>query len=527
MPLLKLLLIAAFFNALSWIVLIPVWQYPDEQAHFAQVQDLAELGKVPTGAPDTSYEIALSEEILATARDEFGNNKFTYHPEYKLDYSPTLYGPYEKEVSSLPKSARSQLVKNEATLNPPLYYFLASIFYRIFYDADLFTRVIAVRIMSALIFLGTILVAFSIGKLIFDQNKILPPALAALVAFKPMLVFASTGVLPDTLTNFLFSLILFFSLKIIKEGFKFSTLALIVLTIVLGVSTRQQFLISVPIVLAAVLYQVFRHLSYFKWALVSTAVFSIFLYFANTTLISKPFFTNFRVPEVFDAAFLKFGPLSVTSFIKHFTWTIRHTYAEVWPWYWGVYRWLSFTLPPIYYQVINRLGLIALVGLIIKIFFIIKYRKFDRKDVYMFFLITASLIYFFTLTVWDYLFWLKSGFSFGIQGRYFFPTIIPFLTLIIAGFWQIFRLLLKKYASIGIYALILFFIFFNNFSLFYVASSYYDISNLSTFIKQVSQYKPLIIKGNAISMILFLSLTFQSIFIFSLGKYIIKRNVST
>src|SRR3990167_3812140 len=382
---LKLLFIAAFFNALSWIILIPVWQYPDEQAHFAQVQDFAELGQVPNGN-NTSYEIALSEKILGTERNSFGNNKFTYHPEYKLNYSSKYFGPQEDEIINLSKSTQAQLVKNEATANPPLYYFLGSIAYKLFVDGSLFTRVYAVRLLSAIFFLATVITSYQIAKLIFEKNEILRMVLPALVTFKPMFVFASTGVLPDTLTNFLFGSILFFSLKIIKDGFKFSTLALIVLTIVLGVSTRQQFLISVPIVLAAVLYQIFRHPSYFKWALVSTAVFSIFLYFANTTLISKPFFTNFRVPEVFDAAFLKFGPLSVTSFIKHFTWTIRHTYAEVWPWYWGVYRWLSFTLPPIYYQVINRLVLIALVGLIIKIFFIIKYRKFDRKDVYMFFL---------------------------------------------------------------------------------------------------------------------------------------------
>ena len=84
--LLKLLLIAAFLNALSWIVLIPIWQYPDEQAHFAQVQDTAELGKTPKGI-DTSEEIAVYEKILGTARDGFGNNRYTYHPEFNIDDS--------------------------------------------------------------------------------------------------------------------------------------------------------------------------------------------------------------------------------------------------------------------------------------------------------------------------------------------------------------------------------------------------------------------------------------------------------
>ncbi len=43
----KYLLVAAFANALVWIILVPIWQYPDEQAHFSQVQNIAEIGKVP------------------------------------------------------------------------------------------------------------------------------------------------------------------------------------------------------------------------------------------------------------------------------------------------------------------------------------------------------------------------------------------------------------------------------------------------------------------------------------------------
>lgn len=522
-----LLILASFFNALSWIVLIPVWQYPDEQAHFAQVQNTAEFGQNPKDGLDTSYEIAYSEKVLQTERDGFGNNKFTYHPEYKIDYADGIFGLQEEQITSLPRSARIQLVKNESTVNPPLYYFFGSLAYKLFSNGSLFTRVFAVRFISLIFFLVIVFLSYQIAKLVFERNKTLQIALPTFVAFKPMLIFASTGVLPDSLTNLLFTAVLFLCLKIIKVGFNVRTIVLLSLTVLLGVLTRQQFLISVFIILAAILCQAFKKLSNLKWIFASLVAFLALFYFSNTVLISMPIFTNFRVPEIFDAGFLKFGSLSLATFTQHFVWTLRHTFSEVWPWYWGVYRWLSYTLPPIYYQIINRLVLISLMGLMIKIFFFVKDRKIDKQDIHGSFLIVASLIYFLVLTVWDYLFWVKNGFSFGIQGRYFFPLITAHMGILLLGFWQIFRLMFKKYASIGIYALILFFIFFNNFSLFYVASSYYDISNLSTFIKQVSQYKPLIIKGNTTPTILLLSFTFQLIFIFSLGKYIIKRNVST
>src|SRR3989344_9338502 len=132
----KILFVSALINAISWIILIPLWQYPDEQSHFAQIQYIAEIGGIPEGSKsqDTSYEIAISEKILGTERDSLGNNKFTYHPEYKLDYSEGIFGPGEDQITDLPKSSRIQLVKQEATLNPPLYYFLGSLAYKLFGD---------------------------------------------------------------------------------------------------------------------------------------------------------------------------------------------------------------------------------------------------------------------------------------------------------------------------------------------------------------------------------------------------------
>ena len=39
-------LTAVLFAGISWSALIPMWQTPDEQAHFAQAQDFAALGVV-------------------------------------------------------------------------------------------------------------------------------------------------------------------------------------------------------------------------------------------------------------------------------------------------------------------------------------------------------------------------------------------------------------------------------------------------------------------------------------------------
>lgn len=517
-----LLLLTAFLNALAWIILIPIWQYPDEQAHFAQVQYIAEISGIPVGNQsfDTSYEVALSEKILGTERDEFGNNKFTYHPEYKLLYQDNLYGPGEIEIASLPKSARSEMVKNEATLNPPLYYFLSAQVYKIFSFGNLFTRVYAVRLLSGIFLLLTIFLAFKTGQLIF-QNGILPIMLATLIAFKPMLVFSSTGVLPDSLTILLFTSFIYLSLRIIKAGFRPKENILILAIIILGAATRQHFLITLFIFPFVIIWRlVLDQKQRFK-ILSLLFSFEILLFITSYFVPALDFIHRLDYPE--SSRKIPGNPLASMTYLDHFSWTIRHSVAEVWPWFWGVYKWLSLTLPPVAYQIINRLIPFAVIGVILKIVEIIKNKK-QRKEFWFFFLILVSVIYFMAITTFDYFYRRNNGFSFGIQGRYFFPPIIAQMTLLLVGFWQIFKIIFKKYAGYALVGLALLIIIFNNISLAFVAASYYDTSNLSTLITQVSQYKPQILKGNILYFFLTLSIIFQAIFLFSLGKYTLRES---
>ena len=520
--LISLLLVAAFFNALSWIILIPIWQYPDEQAHFAQVQYIAEIGGIPEDnrSFDTSYEVSISEKILGTERDEAGNNKFTYHPEYKLNFSDSLYGPGEIEIASLPKSARSERVKNEATLNPPLYYFLSAQVYKIFTAGDLFARVYAGRLLSTLFLLLTIFLAFKTGQLIFKNNEILPITLAALVSFKPMLVFSSTGVLPDILTIFLFSLFIYLSLTIIRDRFTILRAIAIFLVIVLGAATRQNFLITLFIFPFVVLHQFVFNKKSRLTILVTITIFAISLFIASYFVPALDFIHRFDYPE--SSRKIADNPLANLSYFDHLRWTMRHTIAEVWPWYWGVYKWLSLTLPPIVYQIINRLIPLAVIGLVIKLFLIIK-KKEVKVNSGVFFLIFTSVVYFFAITTFDYLHRKNNGYSFGIQGRYFFPVIIPQLALLVFGFSKIFEIVTKKFAKFGFFLLIVLFFVFNNFSLAYVSASYYSTSTLNTFLSHASYYKPEIFKGHIILVILVATIIFQTIFLIILYKYLIQK----
>lgn len=520
---LKLLLTAAFLNSLAWIVVIPVWQYPDEQAHFAQVQFIAEVGNINYSLRtlDTSSEVALSEKILKTERDDLGNNSFTYHPEFKLPYTDSLYGVNEDKIVSLPSSARQEMVKKEATTNPPLYYLMGSLAYKLTSDGNLFTRVYAVRFISLIFFMLTIATTYQCAKLIFEKQKVLQLALSSMVATKPMLVFASTGVLPDSLTILLFSIFIYLGLKIIKDGFTITRTVAVAITIILGALTRQHFLITLAILPLLIFYVIFSDKSSRGKIVLAFTASMVILYIASYFFDSLSFIRRLDYPE--SSRKIAGNPLANLNYFEHLSWTIKHSVAEVWPWFWGVYKWLSLTLPPVVYQTVNRLISLAVLGVLIKIFLIARKGEY-QKYMWLLFLLAVTAIYFLALTTFDFLYRRNNGFSFGIQGRYFFPVIIPTLSLFLIGITTLAQVFLRRYAKFIPLILIAMFMTFNIFTLIFLAHSYYETYSLEVFIKHASHYKPVILKGNIILVFLAVAIISQLLFLIKFFAFATSKN---
>ncbi len=512
---------AIFLNALCWVIFIPVWQYPDEQAHFAQVQDFAELNHVPIGEPNSSYEIILSEKYLLTERNERGDNPFVYHPQRKLNVKKSFYGPGEKIINELPQSTRKVMVKSESTNNPPLYYFLSAAIYRILYQSNLFTRIFAIRIFSLFIYMLTIFLTFKLGVKIFYNRSISKITFASLIAFAPMYVFSSTGILTDPFTNLLFTALIFLCIKVLINGFNKLSLALLITTIILGTFTRQHFIVSIPIVMLAVVIRTIRYTKHLKIIIFVLPTVSAILVLSNFAT-KVPILSNFRIPEGMFNAKLLFS----LNFVQYSSWTVRHTYHETMPWFWGVYKWLSLTLPPETYRFINRIILLAAFGFVIRIFKIIKAKKIEEKDYIAFFMATTICLYYLSFVVWDYFFHLNHNFSFGIQGRYFFPIMIPIFYILTYGLFEVFKIVFQKYTKYVLFLLSALIIIYNNYSLYFVTKSYYDFQNLGSIVNYLSQYKPLFLKGNILIVIPLCAVLFEGLFIFSFLRYILRTNES-
>src|SRR3989344_3254155 len=184
----------SFSSALLWAVMVPLWHFPDEQAHFAQVQNYAELGRSPETNNDLSFEIYESERLLGTLRNNLGRNEFTYHPEFKIEYTDTLMGKDEGYLKSLPVSTRTDFIKQESPRYPPLYYYWVALGYRFGYQGDLFTRVLFTRLASIALFVTLVTGGWFMAREVFPNQPWRWASLGIIFNFYPMLSFVFLGI---------------------------------------------------------------------------------------------------------------------------------------------------------------------------------------------------------------------------------------------------------------------------------------------------------------------------------------------
>lgn len=562
-----LLVLVTFLKGLVWSFFIPLWHFPDEQAHFAHIGYLAEGGKPPIGRGlDLSEEILISERILQTKRDGWGNNSFTYHPEFNLEYSDNFTGLREEEIKNLPIFLRKNFVKKEAATYPHLFYQTSTLIYKLFYTQDLFVRTFALRVFWLSCLIGIVWLSFLIVKEIFPRKPGLQIIVPFVISFHPMLTFVSSGVTIDNLANFFFSLIIYLSIVSLKR-IKFYYLTLLIIAFFLGMMTKNNFLIALIVVFPPFIYVLLRKRSLLlKFIPIFILTFFIFyLFFPEVKSQIDLIIFSGQIPY-FDYKVLP--AMKNYSLSQHFAWTVRHTIAEVIPWYWGVFRWLSLALPRWVNRVLMRLLAIAVLGLFIKIFITIKKKDFNRQNLLLAFIFYIASVYFLVLFIWDWFFYRGNGYSFGIQGRYYFPVIITHMILLVVGLETFFSAILKllkfckflffsvilspdligtkdlgtkcciidacarffsrrnvgiRMTKAGDFLLCFWFILLNLIAFFWVAGSYYDLSNLNNFIIQASQYKPWFAKGNYLTAILSIYFLMLILFIFRLWKFFLKN----
>ena len=466
---------------LGWVMIVPAFEFPDEQAHLGSVSYLVDTGTMPSyEKQDLTREMAESQKLLGIFRDGLGNNQFTYHPEHTVEYSKSHTGLYEPKILSLNDSSnRDVYIGSEAAKYPPLYYHYTGIFMGLVNGSDLITRLYASRLGGLLIVLAMTVVVWKIGLLIF-KKKIYAHTLTLMVMLQPMMSFVTAGVNSDNLHNLWFTLIIYLSLRLIHSGLKVKEIILIGLTLSLDIYTKPQGFIALPIIALAVLIAIirFKQWKMLVWILVA-GVIALFL--TRTQLTTYMGLMN--VSNTHGATFVEYLRFSANKLV-----------AQNVVWYWGVFKWLGVVLPPIYWRVANRVVLLSIIGIVVYFWKAYKKSKIVSDPFITFYLLLVAVIYALIIFWYDWQHTKINGYSLGIQARYFFPTIVAHMTILMTGIislgwsgWS--RKWLRR-------ALVLLFLWLQLGGIWRIITIYYPGLSLSEIIIQASQYKPFFAKGN-------------------------------
>ena len=481
---LTLFFVSIFLKGVATNTITPILEYPDEQAHLAQIFHYAEDGLNIDSYKNLSQELYFLEETMGTVRDLRGRNNYTYDPYFRPQYSNSTIGPQEDFLNNLGADFRHLYVKNEAAKYPPLYYLLNVLPYRLFYNSSIITRVYAIRTFSVLLSLLTAYFALLFSQQLFPKNKPLQLSLATIITFQPMFSFVSSSPNNDNGTNLVGLITIWYSLKILKTGINIKKLIILAAILTAGYFIKP---LVLPLIISTACFLLFewfyskrsfkKQLSIYKLPLTISILF-----LTKTFLI--PFITGNYIPY-----FPVPSPDATLTFKNYIIPQLGRLYRETFVWYWGIFKWLGVFLPLNLIKIIKVLLILSTLGLIKK--FLDKPKKLTLEKAQLISFVIYSSAFIFSILLWDYALIRSIGFSHGLQGRYFFPTIAAHFGLFLTGFITIFPKKLRNHAGL---ALSFYIIFMHLISLKTIVSIYYQTAPISSLFMQMSQYKPLLFK---------------------------------
>ena len=181
------LLLAALTLGFAWALIVPPWQVPDEEAHFAYVQSLVERHRLPG---DAAARLGSTEQGLATVAS--GSDVIRGAPSRKPEWGADVYQRWRDLDAELPESARRDGGgPSRARNNPPGYYLYEVPSYTLASHGDIFTRLYVARLWSTLLLLVTVSATWLLAGEVLGRDRLLQLSAAAVTGLQPMVSFIS------------------------------------------------------------------------------------------------------------------------------------------------------------------------------------------------------------------------------------------------------------------------------------------------------------------------------------------------
>ena len=399
-----------------YLIFIPPWQSPDEPTHYEYAAVLARSERFWDPQPDPD----LQEQVIASLdRHDYWRWVGVERP-YPL---PTTF-----RTTPFLSAAPSQIGKN-----PPGYYLPASLVIKIFAANSLLTRFYALRALSLIFSLLTVVMVFLCAREIFPDNRYLCLGSAAFIAFLPQFLVIGTSVSPDPLINLFGAVLIYFVIRFQQSGISSGRFLWLCLIFGVGLLVSYKFLILLPpLVLSVWLCLPAGRRGFFSLKTLLGALVILLIIILGYALLVWYF------PRIARLFLMRI--IILFSTLYNFCTGIAYFPRGFWGWFnrelfksfWLKYGWLKFELPAGFYLFLQFFSLGALAG---NILFLIKWFRGrsklssgQRRGILI--LIIYALA---TLGAY-YLFWgLRGGASTTAQGRHLFIVLPAWSVLFVFG----------------------------------------------------------------------------------------------
>lgn len=446
--LIGLLVLIMLVKGILWSIAFPLWQGPDEDDHYAVIQFIAELDRLP----DEGDELLPDEVTLSRVLADVG--RLPYNPEQRQIFSQSPIGPNETTFAELPPTIRSSFdMGNVGKLMhaTPLYYMLASLPYQLVQDSDLLTRAQVQRLLSLLLSLPLVPLAYLISRYLFPHDPHMRLTIPFLVVFHPMITHITSVVSVDGFYFVCYSLLIYLGLRVFRDGFDWRYAVFIGLTFSVGVLTKPTLNGFAPLVALLVAYDWWRaperRWAVFKSALLMGAIILPLVGWwmqRSYRLNNDLFYFNPVVKghRILEHPFYDYG------FWQHMVDYYQSVWGGLFTTWWAHFGWLDTALPPAVYTFLRIATFVAIAGLLFRLVQLWRSGQLAARwrvgmsqagnrhgpslQVWLFlaltFVLPAVMLQYYDLT-----FWWSYGNGRGLQGRYWLGTVVPMLTFFVVG----------------------------------------------------------------------------------------------
>ena len=210
------LLVVALVLAVAWATIVPPFQGPDEDAHFAYVQHLAETGEAPSpsvtsgaGAHSTELQRALERLGLLAAMGNAGAR-----PAWDAA-DLAEWAAFERDLSPAQRSDGAGA--NPIAKNPPLYYAIAVVAYEASPSRSLFGRLATTRLVGVLLFVLVVALTWLAAAELTGRTWARLLA-AGVVALQPQLAFMAGIANTDILLVAIWTAFVALAIRTLRRG---------------------------------------------------------------------------------------------------------------------------------------------------------------------------------------------------------------------------------------------------------------------------------------------------------------------